>query len=188
MAIINTESSKQKAVSRIRIPASCLLPLARNSRGFALLISVIFMSVMLSIGLALGSLGYKQQTLSSSAIRSQYAFYAADSALECALYADQQQGLFAFKPDTNASVPGMSCSGYSPYSVSNIRHTSSEWVMFNRVKLDNDTRCADVTIYKQSAGSGGATTVYSQGYDISCATLVSPNGARFVSRGLYTRY
>ena len=53
----------------------------KTQRGFALLIAIIFMSVMLSFGLALGSLAYKQQVLASSAIQSQYAFYAADSAL-----------------------------------------------------------------------------------------------------------
>src|SRR3989344_5216944 len=56
-----------------------------SSRGFALLIAVIFVSVVLALGLSLGSLGYKQQILASGGIQSQYAFYAADAALECAL-------------------------------------------------------------------------------------------------------
>lgn len=61
-----------------------------NKKGFTLLIAVIFMAVVLSIGLALGSLGYKQEVLASSALESQVAFYAADAGLECALRADEQ--------------------------------------------------------------------------------------------------
>jgi hypothetical protein len=161
----------------------------QKKRGFALLIAVIFMSVMLSFGLVLGSLGYKQQVLASSAIESGSAFYAADAALECALYADQQQGLFAFLPPATPDPPppSMACSGVAPYSASTISHTSSLWVMFNRVRLDSDTHCADVTVYKPAPGAG-ATYIYSQGYDVSCATVVSPSGARFVSRGLNIHY
>jgi hypothetical protein len=46
-------------------------------RGFALIVAV-------------SSLAYKQQVLASSATRSQYAFYAADSALECGLLQAQK--------------------------------------------------------------------------------------------------
>ena len=68
------------------------------------------MSVMLSFGLALGSLGYKQQVLASGAIASQYAFYVADTALECVLYADQQQGLFAYEK-YDGKPKSMTCDG-----------------------------------------------------------------------------
>src|SRR5690606_31977989 len=39
---------------------------------------------------------YKQIVLSSTARQSQYAFYAADSAMECALYWDQRENAFSF--------------------------------------------------------------------------------------------
>src|SRR3990167_3135616 len=81
----------------------------RAEAGFTLLIAVIFMSVMLAFGLALGSLSYKQQVLASDAIQSQYAFYVADAALECALYADQQQGIFAYPPENPDSTPSITC-------------------------------------------------------------------------------
>lgn len=167
-----------------------------NKKGFALLIAVIFMSVVLTLGLALGSLGYKQQVLASGAVESQYAFYAADSAMECALYADQQQNLFAYNANLGAPVPSMTCDGAAPYTASIISHTSSLWVMFNRVSLDKDpngnpTRCADVTIYKYSSPqppNNVVTYLFSQGYDVSCATVANPAGARFVSRGMDINY
>lgn len=158
----------------------------KTARGFALLISVIFMSVMLTFGLALSSLAYKQQMLSSGAVASQYAFYAADAGLECLLYADQQQNLFAFPPSDPASAPSMLCDNAFPVSVSKT-WSASQWVITSRLPLDGGKRCADVTIYK-SAVNTSTTYLYSQGYDISCATVGSPNGARFVSRGLKAQY
>lgn len=163
-----------------------------EQRGFALLIAVIFMSVMLTFGLTLGSLGYKQQVLASSSIRSQYAFYVADAALECALYADQQQNLFAHSGPPSPSVaPRMMCDGifatFPPsFSDGIVSWNANQWVITMRLSLDSNTRCADVTIYKPA--SLGTTYIFSQGYDVSCTTVASPNGARFVSRGLSTSY
>ena len=91
---------------------------ATVSRGFALLVAIIFMSVMLTFGLALGALGYKQKVLASSSLGSQYAFYVADAALECILQADQQQNLFAYTADMSAPAPTMSCDGIAPLSSS----------------------------------------------------------------------
>lgn len=160
---------------------------SKSKRGFALLIAIIFMSVMLSVGLALSSLGYKQQVLASSAIESQYAFYAADAGLECALYADQQQNLFAYPQSFSASAPLMTCDGLAPVSVAVLSHTSSQWVVTERLSLDAGKRCADVTVYKPALNTD-TTYLFSQGYDVSCAVVANPAGARFVSRGLSAHY
>lgn len=162
-----------------------------EQRGFALLIAVIFMSAMLTFGLALGSLGYKQQVLASSAIQSQYAFYAADSALECALYADQQLNLFAHVPPAPPGsppvpAPRMTCDNSEPISAIVLSHTETEWAIELRLSLDSGTRCADVTIYKPAPESG-MTYIFSRGYDVSCAAL-GGSAPNFVSRGLETSY
>jgi len=161
-----------------------------NQRGFALLIAVIFMSVMLTFGLELGSLAYKQQVLSSSAVQAQYAFYAADSVLECALYADQQQNFFAYNSDMNAPAPIMQCGKTAPVISTVLSHTLSRWVITQRFSLDSDKKCADVTIYKGAVNQSGVTTtsIFAQGYNVSCATVSSPNGARIVSRGESAQY
>lgn len=162
-----------------------------KKRGFALLISIIFMSVMLSFGLSLGSLGYKQQVLAATSIGSQYAFYAADAALECALYADQQQNLFIFPPSAPSSVPAMTCDGVAPVSATTVSYTANEWVVATRFSLESNTtrpRCADVTIYKPAPGASGVTYLFAQGYDVSCTKVSNPNGARFVSRGISAHY
>ncbi|MEK7086583.1 MAG: hypothetical protein AAB951_02260 [Patescibacteria group bacterium] len=160
----------------------------RSGGGFSLLVAVIFMSVMLTFGLALGSLGYKQQVLASDALGSQYAFYVADAALECALYADQQQNLFAYPASNPGNAPTVSCDGSISVSSSVNTHTSSRWVLAYRFSLDTGKHCADVLISKPSLNAGGTTYLYSQGYNVSCATVANPVGARFSSRGLTAHY
>jgi len=175
------------------------MAIKNTQQGFALLVAIIFMSVMLSFGLALGSLSYKQQVLSSGAIESQYAFYVADAALECALYADQQQSIFAYPSSDPSSVPTITCDGSVAISANKIWSTS-QWIVTNRISLDSGKHCADVTVYKykynppdpnNSAAydlSYISTYVFSQGYNASCDTTANPNGARFVSRAISTHY
>lgn len=158
-----------------------------RDRGFALLIAIIFMSVMLLFGLALGSLGFKQQQLVSSALGSQYAFYVADAALECALYADQQQNLFAYTSDMSAPAPIMTCDGAAPISASVTEHTLSRWVISQRFSLDGGKRCADVVVSKPSAGTD-TTYLFAQGYDVSCTTVAGDGRNRFAARGIDARY
>lgn len=182
---MNIVSRKQKAESRDSNPASC--PPLPHSRGFTLLIALIFMSVMLSFGLALGSLGYKQQVLASNAIESQYAFYVADTALECALFADQQQGIFAYA-SYDGNPKSMTCDG-NTVAVVQAAPTASLLISTVRIPLDSDTRCADVTVYKYSTPQSGLTTfLFSQGYDVSCTRIASSDTVRFVSRGMSIHY
>jgi len=168
------------------------MAMKKAKKGFALLVSVIFMSVMLSFGLTLASLAYKQQVLASSAIESQYAFYAADSAMECALYADQQLNLFAVPPPLPVpSAPPMVCSGFSSPVSSNVFSyaVGSKWAFNERLNIDAGKRCADITVYKPIPG-GGTTYIFSQGYDVSCAavTASAANTSRVVARGLQVHF
>jgi len=165
------------------------MAMKNKKNGFALLVAVIFMSVMLALGLALASLGYKQEVLASSAIESQYAFYAADAALECALYADQRQNLFVYVDDLFAPAPAMTCDGGAPIFVMTVSHTASVWETTTRLSLDADTRCADVTIYKYKTPLNGISSyLFSQGYDTPCSNITGSPNDRFISRGLSARY
>ena len=174
------------------------MAIKKTQQGFALLIAIIFMSVMLSFGLTLGALAYKQQILTSNAVESQYAFYAADAGLECALYADQQKNLFDYATHgADAPAPQLittvACGPtdstrlfYSPGT------NGATLVESERLSLDGGTHCADVTIYKYNAPQGvkGITTyIFSQGYNVSCTSVeANISGARFVSRGLDAKY
>lgn len=76
-----------------------------SPRGFTLLIAVVLTSVLLSVGFALLDITYKQIVLSSTARQSHIAFYAADSAMECALYWDQQHNAFGY----TGALPSVRC-------------------------------------------------------------------------------
>ena len=164
------------------------MAIKRTQRGFSLLVTVIFTSVMLMLGLALGSLGYKQQVLASTAIESQYAFYAADAGLECVLYEDQQLDQFNYLENSFGQPANINCHEGAPTQTA-YSYNASRLYFSQRIPLDSNRQCADVTIYKYSSlQPGGYTTlVFSQGYDISCAAVTSGSG-RFVSRGIFSKY
>jgi len=172
------------------------MAIKQKKRGFALLVAVVFMSVMLAFGLALASLAYKQQVIASSAIQSQYAFYAADAALECALYYDQQEQTFdydnyAIYLDPQNGFPTIQCGGGQSQVGSGPGgndYDENQWISSTQLSLDSNTRCADITVYKASPGSGFTNYIFSQGYDVPCSVVNDPGGARFVARGISIYY
>lgn len=60
----------------------------KTNKGFVLILAVIISSILLSVGLSMFSVALKELILSASGRDSQLSFYAADSAIECALYWD----------------------------------------------------------------------------------------------------
>lgn len=80
---------------RNHTPALTPSTLGRRSAGFTILFAVLVASLLLSIGLAIFNIALKEIILSSTARESQYAFYAADSGIECALYFDLQEEAFS---------------------------------------------------------------------------------------------
>jgi len=80
-----------------------------NKNGFAMLFAVLTASLILTIGISIFSISFKELLISTNSRESQVAFYAADSARECALYWSNKQGEF----------PGCSnagCTNISPSS------------------------------------------------------------------------
>jgi len=61
-----------------------------TKQAFALLFSVLIISVIATVAFGLASIVYKQKLLTSVAIDSGKAFYMADSGMECTLYALSQ--------------------------------------------------------------------------------------------------
>lgn len=145
-------------------------------RGFALLIAVILTSVVLALGMALLDVAYKQILLSSGAKNSQYAFYYADSALECALYYDQQQGAFYF--GTTYAGP-IQCSNINVTNYAANQDSTTRTTTFSVPCVGGGTS-ADVTIIKQSSGN---TSIYANGY--SSCNAATPTR---IERGLKAKY
>ncbi|MDB5244411.1 MAG: hypothetical protein JWN18_281 [Parcubacteria group bacterium] len=166
------------------------MAIKQSQRGFTLLIAVIFMSVMLAFGLALSSLAYKQITLASTATDSQYAFYAADSALECALYYDQQQQSFDYASHPSGTPPGpVTCNNQLTANPSYTPPDGTKAITTYRMQIDAN-RCADVTIYKyanptsvtsNSITRTVTTYMFAQGYSVACSAVGT--NPRMTARG-----
>lgn len=169
-----------------------------EKRGFALLFSVLVSSILLTIGLGIFSITYKELLLSSSDRESQIAFYAADTGTECALYWDIQH------PDTLHSVFGLvlSPATTSPPNASNPIVcgnqdiiTNGHWnpggatapivTTFRIEDIGGTGACADVTVTKDyDSGRGVRTTqIDSRGFN-TC----DMNAPRRAERGLRVEY
>lgn len=147
-------------------------------RGFTLLIAVILSSVLVSVGLALLDISYKQVLLASTATQSQYAFYNADSALECALYWDQKYNAFDYTSPLAGSTivcGNLTVTGYAVTTPSaGIKNTVFD------VPCASSGTAGTVTVQKASTGE---TSIFASGYN-SC----SSTDVRRSERGLKASY
>ena len=74
-------------------------PQTDNKEGFVILIAVLISSLLISLGAFIANIAVKELALSVSGRDSQLAFYAADAAIECALYQDLQVAQYATSTD-----------------------------------------------------------------------------------------
>jgi len=148
-------------------------------RGFTLLLAALIASIALALGTSIFEIAQKQVQLSSTGRDSQFAFYVADTAAECALYWDSRYNFFSTSTPTTAatcdnqtlSVTGRA-SSYVPTST-----------MIFQLALFTDTTpggyCADVAVQKGVDGSTGAvrTIIDANGYNVPCAQIATSRTA-----------
>ncbi|MFA6445759.1 MAG: hypothetical protein WCW14_00725 [Candidatus Paceibacterota bacterium] len=166
--------------------------LQNNKKGFALLFSVLLSSLLLSIGLSIFNISLKEVQISFAGRESQYAFYAADSGLECALYWDSlsTSGAEHFATSSSSSVlQSISCAGISNISMSVVASsTNSATNSFGFGLLTNPTNndlgqpCVEVKVYKETTEGILKTTIESRG------TNICDEKGRRVERGLKIVY
>ena len=164
-------------------------PASVSMQGVTLLVAVILSSVILSVAMALLDIAYKQQLLASTTKQSQYAFYNADNAMECALYWDQKVDAFDYTPLVPA--PNVMCNTMPViHSITNI--VSGGGGMLRKTTFDITCSGSDVrgsiTVYKSdgtgTCGTGSShTCVYVTGYS-SCEST----DPRRIERGLKVLY
>ena len=75
-----------------------------KDKGFTLLFAVLVSSLILAIGLSVANLTIREIQLSGTGRESQFAFYAADTGSECALYWDIK-GTNVFATSTESVLP-----------------------------------------------------------------------------------
>ncbi len=149
-------------------------------RGFTLLIAIVLSSVMLALALALMDVTYKQVLLASTAKQSQFAFYAADTGLECILYYDQRYDAFGTNPNDISSV---SCNGRTiNFTSTGSSPKYTTFVIPCAAPALPTTEYARVQIYKGEP-TGEPSRLYSTGYS-SC----DPNDGRRLERGVRVLY
>lgn len=151
----------------------------RTQRGFTLLIAIILSSVVLAVGLALLDIAYKQIVLATTAKQSQYAFYNADSALECALYWDQQHNAFDYTaPATSITCNSQTMTLASAPNSTSVSGGKRRTILY--VPCTPSGTNAVITVDKYATGT---TTLYAAGYN-NCAGTDTHR----VERGLTAYY
>jgi hypothetical protein len=167
----------------------------KNQKGMTLFIAIVIMSVLLFISFAVINIALKSILFASSGRDSQYAFYAADAGLECAMYFDSKFDKF------NAITDGspINCDGVNDISTGGLISGSSETAKIGGVGLNNPSifgftlnngsnamhYCAIIRVTKsQNIIDGSISThIDSRGYN-TCDTA----NLRRVERGIEVTY
>jgi hypothetical protein len=99
-----------------------------NKSGFAMLFAVLASSLLMAIGISMFNISIKEIQIATSERDSQIAYYAADSARECAIYSDVKQGpLLTCDPADQTTTP---CP--SPAQATITCNGTSTTLLFNR--------------------------------------------------------
>lgn len=146
-----------------------------NQSGFALLMTIIVVSIMLAIGLTILDVSIKTLALSTNAVQSEIAFHAANAGMECVRYwRDDDDERVNFITGNDVDI---TCFGQSPItvtedgSVSNINGGSGE-VYTYQFELTHGTplRCSQATVVVLNSGDSSNLA----GIDDSVATNFFP--------------
>lgn len=163
----------------------------RRARGFALLVAIVLSAVAAVVTFALASLAYKSLLLASDALQSQYAFYAADSALECALLGDRGNVTFPYT-QTQGTVSTLTCAGSSiSFKSSNFNgddtvtvwsaSSNQGWFTTN-TDPNNISRCARITVYKTNQN---VTSIFAEGLNVDCSNRADPRALERSIKAFY---
>jgi hypothetical protein len=178
----------------------------KESRAFTLFVSLIVASLLLAIGFSIGNILIKQLILTQNGSGTQIAFYAADSASECALFWDRKDAegfTLADSPFGTSSVettPGgtgitLVCGTGGPtgggivYGFTKVcddglcgagavAATSSFYIDYKDPKDVKYLACAYVKVYKKFDIANGTeeTTIDARGYNTDLVVDTSGGG------------
>jgi hypothetical protein len=153
----------------------------KSNTGFAMLFAVLTASLLLTIGISIFNISLKELTISTNTRESQIAFFAADSARECALYWDVKVGALQACLDSSCgaktelpagiTLASVMCNGVLsgiPIPVSSgptITYASSSFFRYSQTNnLDPE---ADITVTKtfNSSDNSIKTTISAKGHN-----------------------
>ena len=154
-----------------------------TQKGYAILFAVVIVSVISMIAIGLSNTTYKQLILSSVAKDSQVSFFQSDTATECALYADNVEGM------TATTLSPWNCGvdeNNVDYSL-DVRALSSgaDGYEVTPTTPNATTSCFDFSVEKTIPANPGdpSTTIKGRGYN-SC----DKNNPKTVEREIQVTY
>lgn len=157
----------------------------KNNRAFVILFAVTISAILLAIALGVSNIAFREIRFSTNARDTNNALFAADTAIECALYydkggADATNTLNAFTGTAN-----MNCAGANV----DIRESGFVWAFAIGGMGDTGDACASVTVDKATIGE---TQIVSRGYNagvVDPATFqCDPANSNAVERQLDVNY
>lgn len=163
-----------------------------NQSGFTLLLAALVASIVLALGSSIFMIARKQVTLSSLGRDSQFAFYAADTGAECALYWDIRHSAFG----STTPVVAPECAEQTLNEVVTEGSRSAppytiefEMNLFVNADGQNNTfddlgYCSYVTVTKGT--SAPFTTIRADGYSTPCEG--TQTSVRALQRSVVLRY
>ncbi len=158
------KNNKQKTI---------LLP-GHKKNGYAILFVVVIVSIISIIAVGISSTTFKQLILSSLANDSQVSFYQSDTAVECALYAQNIVGLNTIqsgsswpcgKDINNANLSFIFNPGQlGTYSFLSTISTQP-WPCFDFNIVETSTPILNNTLNPDDVGTINTTNIYGRGYN-----------------------
>jgi len=148
-----------------------------------LLLAALVSSIVLALGAAIYQIASKELELSSLGRDSQYAFFAADTGAECALYWDVRYDYFATSAPPGIVPPNPRCASQSFTATG--RASTYPYTM--EFQIEPGGYCTKVSITKAQPASGiTSTTIHADGYSASCANYTT--SARSLQRSVELHY
>lgn len=180
-----------------------------SQSGFTLLLAALIASIVLSLGTSIFTIARKQVTLSSLGRDSQFAFYAADTIVECALYYDVRNtlttGFVGFATSsTSLLMNAITCDGVTVvptlesstansavtsvriYSLNGGPGASQQDGLFSRDEANapQTGNCAEVFVSKNATAP--FTVIHGDGYSTPCTSVES--NSRSLQRSIELQY
>ena len=139
--------------------------LPKQHNGFVILFTILIAAIIMVIGIGIYSIASRETVLSGTAREAQYAFYAADAGVECALYAQSLENAGTTVFATGA--PAFDC-GLNPVSITSGDGTFATPYVFNVYVDASKKTCAQVNVFEYTpvGGGGPVRRVIAQGYNI----------------------
>lgn len=168
-------------------------------RGMSLFIAVVVMSILLFVSFAAANIALKGSIFAASGRDSQFAYYAADAGIECALYWDTKYPTYESAFATSTSLPdatiycagnGIAGTGQPLYGTTTLGRIGkggdanpTSVFSFLMNPPNESLACAVVTVVKYYSGPNLVTKINSRGYNTCDKT-----NPRRVERGIEVTY